>query len=207
MTFARRRPSWALTCVTLVGFMVGAGCSVPPPTIQEWALGHGFREPRQTFETFRMAFRADLLEWEYRCLSAGYRARHNGLSQMGYRLLRDELIETEPLLKLALHRATIAEVTQEGRQARLEAQVAGHTLLVRLVREDFWEIWGGRVLLDDDYVPSLFVDGPAEIREHRGQDWFVGTLPLDPSVRPDAISEVRFGMEWKIDDFSIVKQP
>ena len=67
-----------------------AGCHVPAPKPRE-VLATGFREPLQTFETFRTAFRGDLLELEYLCFSTGFH-RRNGLSQLGYREFRDELL-------------------------------------------------------------------------------------------------------------------
>lgn len=178
------------------------GCRVPAPSPRE-VLEVGFRDPQQTFETFRTAFRGNLTDLEYRCLSEGFRRRH-GLSQFGYRAFRDELIKETPLLRWALHKAVVvrAERTSE-REAQIVARTAGGTLQVFLVREDFWEIWAGSRRRDgaEDLVQDVFEEGYLIIDDNPPR--VVGQAPLTRAGLASRITELRVGLEWKIDAFSL----
>lgn len=187
----------------LIGLALGGfGCHVPAPKPRE-VLAVGFREPLQAFETFRTAIRGELLELEYRCFSTGFH-RRNGLSQLGYREFRDELMRREPLLRWALHRAEVVDVRRSEAQARVEARAVGRTLVVDFVREDFWEIRSGAELLADDIVAEL----DKTLRRTQAPDgspWLVAQVPLADVPPDDPITEVRVGSEWKIDDFRLVE--
>ena len=163
----------------------------------------GFRDPQQTFETFRTAFRGNLTDLEYRCFSAGFRERQD-LSQFEYRAFRDELLAETPLLRWALHKAVVvkAERTSE-REARIEAEAAGHTLVIDLVREDFWEIWSGsqRRDGDEDLIQDAFEEGYLVIVDNPPR--VVGQAPLERPGLASRVTELRVGQEWKIDSFEL----
>lgn len=199
MVAGRGLAKWVLSCGLA---WAAAGCHVPAPKPRE-VLAVGFRDPLQAFETFRTAIRGDLLELEYRCFSTGFH-RRNGLSQLGYREFRDELLRREPLLRWALHRAEVVDVRRGEAQARVEARAVGRTLVLDFVREDFWEIRSGAELLADDLLPAL--QGTLRHQEARdGSPWLVAMVPLE-GVDPDApVTELRVGSEWKIDDFRLVE--
>ena len=170
----------------------------------------GFRDPDQAFESFRTAFRGNLLDLEYRCLSEGFRSRNDNLSQFGYRLFRDELLARIPLLRYALHKAEVLSSERlSERRARITARAAGRTLVVDLVREDFWEIWAGsdRGEGDEDYVADLFEGRYLTVRAEDDPPRVIGQAPLRDPTLAERITELRLGQEWKIDDFHIVEAP
>lgn len=168
-------------------------------------LDVGFRDPQQTFATFRTAFRGNLTDLEYRCLSAGFRERQQ-LSQFGYRAFRDELLATIPLLRWALYKSVIekAEVISP-RRARIEARAGGYTLVVQLVREDFWEIWAGSQRRDGDEaaVDDAFAQG--YLTRVPDPPRVVGQAPLSRPGLSERLTELRVGQEWKIDEFELFK--
>ena len=164
----------------------------------------GFRDPVQTFETFRLAFRGDLLDLEYRCLSSGFQ-RRNQLSQLGYREFRDELVAQEPLLRLALHKAEVVEIDRGTTRSRIVARAWRATFVLDFVREDFWEIWGGSELLADASVDDMRAEGYLRAsKTPDGTPWLVGQIPLEGLADPERITEARIGSEWKIDDFQVI---
>ena len=164
----------------------------------------GFRDPEQTFALFRLAFREDLPDLEYRCLSGGYKRRER-ISPLGYAQFRDDLLAETPFLRLALHKAEIDEVEYFGqRRARIRASALGRTLVVDFVREEYWEIWAGRELLLDDEVGDLYEEGyVAVVPDESGTQWYLGRIPLEGIDDPKRITEVRLGQEWKIDSFLV----
>lgn len=163
----------------------------------------GFRDPEQTFALFRLAFRENLPDLEYRCLSGGYKQRAR-ISQLGYAEFRDELLAETPFLRLALHKAEIEQVVRLGeRRARIRASALGGTLIVDFVREEYWEIWAGRELLLDAPVDDLYERGYQElVSDDSGTTWFLARIPLE-GVDSARITEVRLGQEWKIDAFVV----
>lgn len=163
----------------------------------------GFRDPVQTFETFRLAFRGDLLDLEYRCLSSGFQ-RRNQLSQLGYREFRDELVAREPLLRLALHKAKVVEIDRGSTRSRIVARAWGATFVLDFVREDFWEIWAGPDLVADASVGDLRQDYLRADEASDGSSWLMAQIPLAGVAHPEQITEARVGAEWKIDDFEVI---
>lgn len=128
------------------------------------------------------------------------------MSQFGYRAFRDELLASTPLLRWALYKSVIVEAEQiSPRRAQIVARAVGHTLLIRLVREDFWEIWSGSQRRDGDEAPLVdayeqgylaIVDDPKRV---------VGQAPLTRPGLADRVTELRVGQEWKIDHFELEK--
>lgn len=178
-----------LRVLTLPLLLAGL-CACPSvPKADDW-LAVGFRSPAQTFGTFRTAFaNGHQPGLEYRCFSGAFKARE-GLSALTYREFREQLLARQPLLRTFLSRASVGTITMRGKSALLEAEVAGDTLIVELVREDFWEMWAGEELLDDALVPDL---GQLLVREAGSPDLEI-RLPA-PTSQP---TEVRLGGEWKI---------
>lgn len=184
------------------------GCKTPPPRAGELleVLGDERRPfhatPEQTFEAFRLAFRGRLYDLEYNCLSSGFKERQ-GLGQVTYREARDRALGTF-LVAWALWKAEVSEVEylDDGR-ARLEASYSGRTVRVDLVREEFWETWGGNDRLGDAHRP--WGDGvlPTAEDEDPGLWAFV---PLEERAQASQVTEIRVGREWKIDHFELLDQ-
>lgn len=187
---------------TLLALLAGSlgGCRLAPPTDEAW-LAVGFRTPRQTFETFQTALRADDPHLEYRCLAQGLKARE-GLNELAYRTFREDLFRENPWLKFAAEGKVIGETRPSEDRCTLLAEVSKtfvkRTFLVKLVREDFYEVYAGGELLDDGFASferslSSPADGELDVR-----------LPLPPETDVHSLSEARLGREWKIDSFAEV---
>ncbi len=183
---ARRRLLGALAaCLAL------ACCAVRPPAALD-LVDAGFRDPERTFRSFRAALAADVADLEYRCWSLQFR-RDNQLSFFAYAEGREQLLESRPWLRLFAN----AEVEKSERLApdlhRLEASVLGRRFEVLLVREDFYELWSEDGLVTDgdaDWEASIeFLPGEAA----------QATIPLEPGIETDAVTELRLGREWKIE--------
>ncbi|MFT5050379.1 MAG: hypothetical protein ACI8QZ_001780 [Chlamydiales bacterium] len=196
---------WVGLCSLLLGpLSISIGCRVPPPSPRE-VLDVGFRDPIQTFQTFRTAFRGNLTDLEYRCLSAGFREREQ-LSEFGYRAFRDELLATVPLLRWALYKAVIEEAGRASpRRARIVARVGSHTLVVQLVREDFWEIWAGSQRRDGDDAAVDDAFGQGYLALATDPPRVYGQAPLNRPGLGERLTELRVGQEWKIDHFELLK--
>jgi len=178
---------------------ISSGC-ITPPDAAETLSTVGFRNPEQTFETFILAIRADHPELEYRCLSSGLRGRLGG--HLAYREARDEVLGGR-LGRWALSRARLDSVERvaEGR-ARLLAVVAGRTLALEFVREDYWEIWGESGLLEDGSDPAQPWSTLSQpVSDDTGALWFSAYSPLSRSETYEAAVEFKLGREWKIDSF------
>jgi hypothetical protein len=184
----------------LVLVLAGAGCHTPrlPDPAQEL----GFRSPEQTFRTFQAALAHDRIDVEYRCLGADFK-RANGLSQLGYRAFREELLASEPALR-RLAGARIVESRPLGEDrwwllARVKVLWRRVDVAVELVREDFAEAWVGDERRWDD---ALDWAGVISV-EHDPSRWpprlLTAHLPLEEGLDPATWSELRFGREWKID--------
>lgn len=185
-------------------FALGS-CRVPAPKAAEM-LTVGFRSPRQTFESFRLALRGELQELEYNCWSANFKER-NGLGQMTYREMRDQMMAAQgilgrALLARAMWKAEVVDVVSLGpRRSRLQARYMGHTLTFDVVREDFWEIWGGEARLDDG-GGHPWEDLTEVVEDEYGNLLLQGLAPLKSEEFESRISELRIGQEWKLDGFS-----
>lgn len=201
------------------------GCKVPAPSVRQ-GLDYGFRTPEQTFRSWRTAVQGDLLVEEYKTLSKGWKARNGGVSLFTYSEARDVVLEAIPQLRWLLYRAKEPEVLARGEQVViLQSRIPGPLwfsdswLVVRLVREGFWDLWvdqsplqpiDGRVVQDLVGSHNLHYnpkDSPllyALIDFDRAQWQFPGS----EDVRlPDDIGLLQVGWEWKIDAFDVLDAP
>jgi hypothetical protein len=197
---ARRRRGWAAAAggVVLAAALAGpqAGCLSPPEA--EELLAVGYRTPRQALETFQTYLRADLPAREYLCFSAGFR-RRNGLSAATYGEGREQLFRQQPWLKLMARAEVVGERAVGEEQHWIDVRELGRTVRVKLVREGFYEIFGGEELLTDAYADfdalvRVAGAGPGARLEAR--------IPLE--TRPGELagmSEVTVARHWKIDAF------
>jgi hypothetical protein len=188
----------------LGGAGLGACCLVRPPGAKELyeAGAGGMRTPESAFETYRVAFGADLPELEYRCLSADFR-RVNGISYLSYRVAREQLLEQKPYLAfLAKAQVQESRAVSAGRH-RLLVKAAGQRFVVDLVREDEFKMYAGEVLLADGLL-----DFERAIKVQPQND---GSLKLGAVVNVDAeqsegldlsrLTSLRLEQVWKIDNF------
>lgn len=182
--------------------LLAFGCVCPPSARDLLAVG--FRSPEQTFATFQTAVRADEPTLEYRCFSAGFRARTQPpMSQFNYREIREVLRRENPLLRKGLADAQLdGPVERTAARARLIASSHGHRLAIELVLEDYAEIWAGTEPL---------VDKAIEFSEHTGTQsaadgsrWMYARDRLPEGVDAARVTELHFGREWKIDAIETV---
>jgi len=179
------------------------GACVCPPTPED-VLQIGFRTPEQAFRTFQTATRLDDPDLELRCFSKGFRER-NQISQLTWREAREELYRRQPWLRVGIVGADLIEREVREPRARLRIDTAAGDYEVRLVREDFAEGWaGGERVFDVELAEEdrqLPWDQATGLQPgSNGETWWYGRAKLDPSVAGGALTEVRFGREWKIDE-------
>ncbi len=199
------RSSAVLTAVwTLI-----LGSCVCPPTPED-VLQIGFRTPEQAFRTFQTATRLDDPDLELRCFSKGFRER-NQISQLTWREAREELYRRQPWLRVGIVGADVVEREVREPRARLRIDTAAGDYQVLLVREDFTEGWaGGERVFDEElsHETHLPWDEATGIRAgSNGRSWFYGQAKLPDGVDGDALTEVRFGREWKIDEVAPIPSP
>jgi hypothetical protein len=191
------------------------GCCLtrPPDAKTLVAAGSaGWRTPEAAFETFRVAFGADLPELEYRSLSLDFR-RREGVSYQSYRVARERILEENPLLALLTRAEVVESRPVDGLQGRtkkhrLVVQAAGRRFGVELVREDRYQICSGTTLLADgtlDFGRALrFRESP--------EGWRTLVDLLIPGLDVEGIdlsSATSFLVEqtWKIDRFMDAPAP
>lgn len=152
--------------------------------------------PQATVAAFQLYLRADLYEQEYDCFSSGFRAR-NGLSLWGYSEFRDRLAREQPWYKLIAKAEIVGQESLGERAHAVVLEVAGRTLRVSLVREDFFRIWWGTDL-EDGRTP---LEKVVRIEPRRdGQAELVARLPLEGSERTLAeLSSATVERLWRID--------
>lgn len=188
----------------LAGLSVPAGC-VAAPTPQDWlAVGH--RTPAQTFATFCTALAGDEPGLEYRCLSRGFKARHD-LNELAYREFRDELLKKSPWFRhLARARVLYNEQLADGR-VRIKAEVAvlwtRHRFQVDLVREEAYEYYDADGLLDDDYAAFDTIVRPFP----NDAKLVLLTVPAPYTGALTDLVEVRVLREWKLDALKELPSP
>jgi len=180
--YALLPPVWAwILCACCV--------SAPRP---EALLAVGFQTPEQTFRTFQTGLRADLLGLEYRCLSRGFKQRNGGVTELGWRVFRDE----NRWLRYAAKAEIVEQANLPDGRARIVATLdtlfVDETFAVDFVRQDFYETFDDGGLLEDDYVRWR------EIARAEG-DSLVLEVPMPEGVDVLDITELRAGREWKID--------
>lgn len=195
----------------LLGFGGLGGCCLVRPPDAETLVGAGmagWRTPEAAFETFRVAFGADLPELEYRSFSRDFR-RREGVSYQSYRVAREKLLAENPFLPL-LSRAEVVEsrVVVENRRHRLLVQAAGRRFAVELVREDRFQIYAGTEFLADGPVDF---DRAMAFRAAPGGSRAVLDLlvPEDDLAGVDLGRATSFVIEetWKIDRFGEAGAP
>jgi len=171
------------------------------PRAEDW-LDTGFRSPEQAFGTYRTAFAAGARSLEYRCLSDRLR-RELGATELAYREFRAELERREPWARCLARAQIVATERLAPDRARILAEVrvllVRRRFLVDLVREDAWEIWDERGLVDDDFASLDELLGP----DHES-GVLVLELPTTTDLAPEALAEIRVIREWKIDGFAEV---
>lgn len=185
---ARPHPAGIVFLAGLAG-LVSAGCtSMPTPSE---LLNVGWRSPEQCFAAFQIAVRADEPQLEYRCFSQHFRAE-NHVSQWAWREFREELwsqfgsrwavAKAEPRGPARVH----------GDRAEMLVRALGKNVRLHFVREEFGQIWGGETLL---------ADAALDFHAHSGaqEGLFYGQVPLPPDCDPNQVTELRLGLEWKLD--------
>lgn len=190
---------------TLLGLsVVGSGCIVTAPEPAEvWeAWREGLQSPLATFQAFRTALRADLLEAEYRCFGAGWKAR-NGVSQVGYREFRDALLDDEPLLKWALaHAEARLDPASGPDEAVVWASWGDLRVGLRMQREAYMEVRaGGRRVLSE---PLESLTGHLSLDPDQGL--LFGWVPAGEVAAAD-VESFTLATEWRIDDVVVLREP
>jgi hypothetical protein len=187
----------------VTGALPSGCCLVRPPDAKTLfdAGNGGWRTPESAFETFRVAFGADLPEMEYRSLSDGFRRVHQ-ISLQGWLIARQKLIDTQPLLGLLTKARVVRSQEVGARRHRLVVQTAGRRFVVDLVREDEFQIYAGGVFIADgslDFGSAVHVsDAPAGKRV--SAEVFVPDADL-VGVDLSILSVLRVEQVWKIDGF------
>ena len=184
-----RQPMYAF--LAPVWAWILCACCVSPAAPED-LLAVGVRTPEQTFRTFQTAVRSELLGLEYRCLSPGFKERNGGVTELGWRIFREDL----PWLKYAA-RAQVLERQdlRDGRirlVARIDTLFVDETFAVDFVRLDFYETYEGEGLAEDGYAAW------ASIARREG-DSLVLEVPMPQGYDLTELVELRAGTEWKID--------
>lgn len=207
------RPTGRRTVLVLASLLgpALAACRVPQPEPRQ-VRDMGFATPRKAFESMVTAFQGELLDAEYETFSTAF-VRRNRLSQHVYRDFRPELLARVPGLRWGLYRSRVEEITHlDPRHALLVARVpvplADDVLIhVRLVREDFYEVWAGDEILADGYGPpgelDLEAQGHLSVQRTDGARYLWARADLEDDLPPPGLAgvrDVRFAREWRIDD-------
>jgi hypothetical protein len=184
----------------LIASLWVSSCCVDPPRPRD-LLSLGYRTPEQAFSTFQTAVRADDPAALRRCFSADFVAR-NHLSEQVMREYWDRIQKEQPFLRKGLADAQPSgPVEVRGSRARMRATSHGRGITLAFAREEFCEAWGGGEKLADESAPFRERTGVQE--GNQGERWMYGRMPLPPGVATDRVTELRFGQEWKIDDFAL----
>ncbi len=185
--------------------LLPAGCCTAPKANELLAAGKS--APRLTVAAFQTFARAESCEQEYRCFSSGF-TRRNGLSMATYCEARERIRREQPLIDWLARASNVEFVRDEavgnGRH-RIDVRVAGRTVRIHLVREDFWRIERS----------DLFVDGlqPFETlvqieNNAAGEPVLVARLPLEAAeMDPATITSLVVEKLWKIDDIQPLDAP
>lgn len=199
---ARRRST--LAAALLLAPLAGLPACLCPPTLAD-IESTGFRSPAQTLRTFQTAVRADDPALEYRCLSVGFRER-NGVSQLAWREFRDKWFASNPFVKRGIATAeTVSEELVTPSRARIVAESSGHRMVIELAREGFYQLYSGAELAADGLLPDQRGLDPYLLVEPSGDDRLLvhGAFDVRASELPPEPTELRVGLEWKIDDIYV----
>jgi hypothetical protein len=181
--------------------LIAVGCHVPPPQAEQ-VFAYGFRTPGQAVESFRTAFQARVLEREYMCFSSAFKARRE-LGIQAAAVCRDERAARHALFRWALYKACVTIEHEPGAtRARAVARYRGLALELLLVQEGYYELWteAGREL--DRNAPDLSAEA---LRWDTDQGRLFGFVAPERAIDPGEVTDLRFGREWKIDDFRVLE--
>ncbi len=175
----------------------------PPDAETIYAAGNGgWRTPEAAFETFRVAFGADMPLLEYRCFSEEFR-RDQTLSYQTYRVARQKLIDAHPLLAL-LAKAEVVESKELGaRRHRLIVEVAGRRLMVDLTLQDEFQIYKGGLLIADgrlDFASGVRVSKAGLSRKVSAEVSLKGEELAE--IELDGLTSFHVDQLWKISRFT-----
>lgn len=202
MQASNQRPGRTGAVILALGpFLIGLGCIVTPPEPSEvWeSWQKGLISPRDTFDSFVVSLRGEILAAEYRCFSSGWKSR-NGISQIGYREFRDQLINQQPHLIWALSRAeTEVDPGPGPHQATVWATIPGmdegQRIAFHMVQEAYMEVRTiGRRMVSEP-IPRV----ASHLRHDQDQSLLFAWIPLDENPALDDVSSFRLETEWLID--------
>jgi hypothetical protein len=160
--------------------------------------------PLHALEAFQVYLRADLYEHEYKCFSRRFLDSFQPpISLFTYAEARDRLASELPWFKLFAQAEVVAEERVDERTHRVVVELAGRTLRVNLVREDFFRIWFG----DEVHDGRAALERLARIEDTAGGERaLVARLPLDSAERTLAgLTSVTLERIWKIDSVEPVE--
>lgn len=182
-------------------FFIGLGCIVTPPEPGEvWDTWQkGLANPQDTFDSFLVALRGEILAAEYRCFSSDWKSR-NGISQVGYREFRDELMAKEPHLIWALSKAeTQVEMGSAPHQATVWASIPcadeGQLIAFHLIQEAYMEVRTPARRLVSEPIRGV----AAHMRHDTDQDLLFAWIPVGEISKEAPVSSFRLETEWRID--------
>lgn len=193
-TLGPARTLLARTLLPLPLVLAGSSCLGACRTVDARRLAEASKHsPRATIEAFQAYVRSDLYEQEFSCFSRDFLAA-NQLSLFTYSEFRD----AQPWLKWFAKAEVLAERSGREGQHEFDLGVAGRTLRVRLVREDFWRISRGDELMNGNAPFGRLVridplpEGGAEVR--------IDLPALErPDFDPAEATSVAVERLWKID--------
>lgn len=168
-------------------------CRTAPPSNAQ-LLDVSFRSPEATLQTFRIAWRCDEPELEYRCLSARLTEELH-LSQLAWREAREKVLEESGFSALFVDRLKPAgPALVRGDEASLEVESFGRRLRLLFVRESVGRVWaGGKLVADEDVA----WDSAVGAQQVAGRQLLFGRVPS--AVAPSGVDELRLSREWKLD--------
>ena len=181
----------------LLATLAGSGCVCRPAPAELVAARRD--SPRHTVEAFSTYVQGGLYEQEYYCFSRDFRRRNGGLTLQIYGEVRDRLRREQPWLDWFAKVEVVGEESLGEGVHQVLARVAGRTMAVRLVREDFW-----RIVAAD----GRLVDGRGRFEEwvrvepgRDGDSLLHARLPLgEADMDFSTLTSVSVERLWKIDD-------
>lgn len=197
------RPSPALVFAALLH----AGCACTPGA-EDW-LDVGFRGPEQAFGTFRTALGADEHDLAYRCLSEDLK-RREGVVGMSFAIAWERMLSERPWLRrLSCGEIVASEPLASGGvtlRIAVDAPLWMDDVLLRvdMTPQRFRELWSGNQRVDDAFL------GPGEglhpTQATDGSTWVQAQQRVPDHADPAAITEARWGTDWKIDAFTLLDE-
>lgn len=179
---------------------VSTACTTPPVTPD-------FSTPEKTLKTFHSAFRNDIADLEYECLSRDFKNKNEILYQ-GYYDFREEFKANNRILSFLAGLVDIEgcvrkqEIHENGRIAVLSLDLMGEEVSIAFIRENKYR------LEFDEGRPEADIIGPMEHVISTGGSGMFVTLPLSPKTRKrlDKIRRIEVKEQWKFYDFSYLSE-